>query len=56
MVLDILGEKGLFGFNLGIIMLNPILAIPILSLLTLIISFGVVWLLRKVPMLNKAIG
>ena len=56
MVLGILGEKGLFGFNLGIIMLNPILGIPLLSLVTLIVSFGAVWLLRKVPMLNKAIG
>lgn len=56
MVLEVLGEKGLFGFNLGIINLNPILGIPLLSLVTLIVSFGIVWLLRKVPILNKAIG
>jgi surface polysaccharide O-acyltransferase-like enzyme len=56
MVLDVFGLKGLFGFTLGITTLNPILGIPLLSLITLIVSFGLVWLLRKVPMLNKAIG
>jgi surface polysaccharide O-acyltransferase-like enzyme len=56
MVIDVLGEKGLFGFNPGIIMLNPILGIPLLSFFTLAVSFAVIWLLRKVPMLNKAIG
>jgi surface polysaccharide O-acyltransferase-like enzyme len=55
-VLEVLGEKGLLGFNVGIINMNPILGIPLLSLCTLIVSLGVIWLLRKVPMLNKAIG
>lgn len=55
-VLGVLGVKGLFGFNLGIINVNPILGIPLLSFCTLAVSFGVIWLLRKVPMLNKAIG
>lgn len=56
MILEVLVEKGLFGFNLGIINLNPVLGIPFLSLCILIISLGVIWLLRKVPMLNRAIG
>lgn len=55
-VLEVLGERGLFGFNLSIMSLNPILGIPLLSLFTLIVTFGIIWLLRKVPMLNKAIG
>lgn len=56
MVLIVLCQEWLFGFNLGIISLNPILEIPVLSLLTLIVSLGIIWLLRKVPMMNKAIG
>jgi surface polysaccharide O-acyltransferase-like enzyme len=56
MVLEVLVEKGLFGFKLGIINMNPILGIPLLSLCILIVSLGIIWLLRKVPMLNKAIG
>jgi surface polysaccharide O-acyltransferase-like enzyme len=56
MVLEVLGEKGLFGFNLGLATLNPILGIPLLSLLVLLVSLGIIWLLRKVPMLNRAIG
>jgi surface polysaccharide O-acyltransferase-like enzyme len=56
MVLDVLGERGLFGSNLGIVTLNPILGIPLLSLVTLVICLGIIWLLRKVPMLKRAIG
>jgi hypothetical protein len=56
MVLDVLGERGLFGSNLGIVTLNPILGIPLLSLVTLVICLGIIWLLRKVPMLERAMG
>jgi surface polysaccharide O-acyltransferase-like enzyme len=56
MILEMLGQKGLFGYNVGIITLNPILGIPILSLVTLTVCVGVIWLLRKVPMLNRTIG
>lgn len=55
-VLEVLGETGLFGFKLGITTVNPILGIPLLSLVTLVACLGVIWLLRKIPMLNKAIG
>jgi surface polysaccharide O-acyltransferase-like enzyme len=38
-------QKGLFGFKLSITTLNPILEIPLISLVTLAICLGVVWLL-----------
>jgi surface polysaccharide O-acyltransferase-like enzyme len=56
MVLTVFTQQVLFRFSPSILTQNPILGIPLLTLATLIVSFGVIWLLRKVPMLNKAIG
>jgi surface polysaccharide O-acyltransferase-like enzyme len=49
-------QKGLFGFQLSVTTLNPILEIPLVSLLTLTICLGVIWLLKKIPILSNAIG
>ncbi len=50
-------ERGfLFGFKLSYSTLNPIIEIPLLAVLTLFITLGLVLLMRKVPVLSKLIG
>lgn len=49
-------EMGFFGFTLSFTTLNPIIEIPIIAVLTFFITFGLVLLMRKVPILNKLIG
>ena len=49
-------EMGFFGFTLSFATLNPIIEIPIIAVLTFFITFGLVLLMRKVPILNKLIG
>ena len=49
-------RRGLFGFTLTIMSANPIITIPLLTLLTLFISLGVVTLLKKIPFLKPLIG
>jgi len=49
-------ERGLFGFKLSFTTLNPIIEIPLLAGITFFITFGLVLLMRKVPILKKLIG
>ena len=49
-------ERGFFGFKLSFTTLNPIIEIPLLAVLTLFITLGLVLLMRKVPILKKLIG
>ncbi|MGA3059278.1 MAG: acyltransferase family protein [Candidatus Bathyarchaeia archaeon] len=49
-------ERGFFGFTLGYTTLNPIIEIPLITVLTLFITLGLVLLMRKVPVLKKLIG
>ncbi|MGD0645632.1 MAG: acyltransferase family protein [Candidatus Bathyarchaeia archaeon] len=49
-------ERGFFGFTLGFTTLNPIIEIPLIAVLTLFITIGLVLLMRKVPVLKKLIG
>jgi surface polysaccharide O-acyltransferase-like enzyme len=49
-------ERGFFGLTLSVTTLNPIIEIPLIAVLTLFITLGLVLLMRKVPILNKLIG
>ncbi len=49
-------ERGFFGFTLSPLTLNPIIEIPLITVLTFFITLGLVLLMRKVPILNKLIG
>jgi len=49
-------ERGFFGFTLSVKTLNPIIEIPLITVLTLFITLGLVLLMRKVPVLKKLIG
>ena len=49
-------ERGLLGFKISFTNLNPIVEIPLLAALTFFITFGLILLMRKVPVLKKLIG
>ena len=49
-------ERGFFGFKLSFTTLNPIVEIPLLAALTFFITFGLVLVMRRVPILKKLIG
>ena len=49
-------ERGFFGFTLSVTTLNPIIEIPLIAVLTLFITLGLVLIMRKVPVLKKLIG
>lgn len=49
-------QRGLFGFTLSVTTLNPIIEIPLITVVTLLITVGLVLLMRRVPVLNKLIG
>lgn len=49
-------ERGFFGFTLSFTTLNPIIEIPLIAVLTLLITLGLVLLMRKVPVLKKLVG
>jgi surface polysaccharide O-acyltransferase-like enzyme len=49
-------ELGFFGFALNYKTLNPIIEIPLIAVVTLFITLGLVLLMRKVPVLKKLIG
>ncbi len=45
-----------FGFKLSYTILNPIIEIPLIAVLTLFLTLGLVLLMRRVPVLKKLIG
>ncbi|MDX1701955.1 MAG: hypothetical protein R3250_15115, partial [Melioribacteraceae bacterium] len=49
-------DRGFFGFTLNYMTLNPIVGIPLMTVLTLFITLGLVLLMKKVPILNQLIG
>jgi len=49
-------ELGFFGFTISYATLNPIIEIPLIAVLTLFVTLGLVLLMRKVPILTKLIG
>jgi hypothetical protein len=49
-------ERGYFGFTLSVTTLNPFVEIPLIAVVTLFISVGVIFLLKKIPVVRKIIG
>ncbi len=56
MVLETLENGYLFGFRISLATLNPIIEIPLLTMVTLVICLLVLYPLRKIPYLNRLIG
>ncbi len=55
MVLETL-ENGYLGFRISLATINPIIEIPLLTLVTLVICLLILYPLSKIPYLNKLIG
>jgi surface polysaccharide O-acyltransferase-like enzyme len=55
MILESL-QKGYFGFQISVNTMNPIVEVPLITVVTLFISLGIVWLLKRVPVVKKIIG
>jgi surface polysaccharide O-acyltransferase-like enzyme len=49
-------QRGFFGFTISVTTLNPIIEIPLITVITLFITLGLILLMRKVPVLRKLIG
>ena len=55
MVLEAL-QKGYLGFKISVTTINPIIEIPVITLLTLLISLGIIVSLKKIPYVKRIIG
>jgi surface polysaccharide O-acyltransferase-like enzyme len=49
-------ERGYFGFTLSLTKMNPIVETPIATAVTLLITLGLVLVMKKVPILRKLVG
>jgi surface polysaccharide O-acyltransferase-like enzyme len=49
-------QRGYFGFTLSLTKINPIIEIPVASLITLVITLGLIYAMKRVPILKKLIG
>ena len=49
-------EFGYLGFKLSYTTLNPLIEIPLITVLTLFVTLGLILLMRRVPILKKLIG
>ena len=49
-------QKGYFGFKLSLAIIHPIIGIPIITLVTFSLTFGLVLFMKKIPALKKLIG
>lgn len=49
-------QRGFFGFTLSFTMIHPIIGVPIITTATFIITFGLILIMKKVPVLRKLIG
>jgi surface polysaccharide O-acyltransferase-like enzyme len=48
-------QKGYLGFTLNRTILNPIVEVPILTIIVMFISLGIILLLKKIPYLKRLI-
>lgn len=55
MVLESL-QKGFFGFQISLTTMNPVLEVPLLTVVTLFICLGVIYPLKKIPLVKRLIG
>ena len=49
-------QRGFFGFTLSLTVMNPIIGVPIITAATFIITFGLILIMKKIPVLRKLIG
>jgi len=49
-------QRGYFGFKLSLTIINPVIGVPLITIFTFFITFGLVLLMKKVPLLKKMIG
>jgi surface polysaccharide O-acyltransferase-like enzyme len=49
-------QRGYLGFKLSLTVMNPIIGIPIMTAVTLFITFGLILLMKKVPVLSTLVG
>jgi len=49
-------QRGYLGFKLSLTTMNPVIGIPIITVVTLFITLGLVLLMKKVPVLRALIG
>ena len=49
-------QNGYLGFTLNITTMNPIIAVPVIAVVTLFVTLGLVLVMKKVPVLRRLIG
>jgi surface polysaccharide O-acyltransferase-like enzyme len=49
-------QKGYFGLQISVNTMNPIFEIPLITIVTLFVSLGIVFLLKRIPVVKKLIG
>jgi surface polysaccharide O-acyltransferase-like enzyme len=49
-------QRGFFGFKLSLTVINPVVGVPLITLATFGITFGLVLIMKKVPALKRLIG
>jgi surface polysaccharide O-acyltransferase-like enzyme len=49
-------QRGYFGFKLSLTIINPIIGVPFITIVTFFITFGLVLIMGKIPILKKLIG
>lgn len=49
-------QRGYLGFKLSLTVMNPVIGIPVMTVVTLFITFGLILLMKKVPVLKTLIG
>jgi surface polysaccharide O-acyltransferase-like enzyme len=55
MVLEAI-QKGFFGFQISLATMNPVLEVPLITAVTLFICLGILYPLKKIPLVKKLIG
>ncbi len=55
MILEAL-QKGYFGFKISVTTINPVIEIPLITLVTLLICLAVIVPLKKIPYIKKVLG
>ena len=49
-------QRGYLGFNISLTTFNPIISIPLITVVTLFVTLGLVLLMKKIPILKRLIG
>jgi hypothetical protein len=49
-------QKGYFGLQISVNTMNPIVEIPLITVFTLFICLGIIFVLKRVPVVKKLIG